>query len=211
MNGGSRRFRPLGVLLVVLCATPAMPVDGQGALVRLETAPGSKASYLVREQLAGFDLPGDAVGTTEAIAGSLVLAPDGTFDRERSRLTLDLATLTSDQSMRDNYLRTRTLEVEKFPKAEFVPRRVQGLTLPLPSTGQVSFDLVGDLTVHGVTAERTWAVTATLAPDRVTGRATTNFPFSTFGLQIPKLARLLSVDDNIRLELDLVLTRSSVQ
>jgi hypothetical protein len=50
-----------------------------------------------------------------------------------------------------------------------------------------------------------------LAPDRVTGQATTSFPFSTFGLQIPKLARLLSVDDNIRLELDLVLTRAGSQ
>jgi hypothetical protein len=179
-TGSTRRFGLLGVILVVVCAAQTTRLEGQGALVRLEAAPGSKASYRVREQLAGFDLPNDAVGTTGAIAGSLVLASDGTFDRERSRLTLDLAMLTSDQSMRDNYVRTRTLEVEKFPKAEFALRRVQGLTLPLAS-------------------------------DRVTGRATTSFPFSTFGRQIPKLARLLSVDDNIRLELDLVLTRSSVQ
>jgi polyisoprenoid-binding protein YceI len=210
MTRGLRQLR-LGVGLLLVCAASAAPLEGQSPSVRLETAPGSKASYRVREQLAGFDLPNDAVGTTEAVAGSLVLAADGTFDRDRSRLTLDLATLTSDQSMRDNYVRNRTLEVEKFPKAEFVPRRVQGLALPLASAGQVSFQIVGDLTVHGVTAESTWAVTATLAPDRVTGRATTSFPFSTFGLQIPKLARLLSVDDNIRLDLDLVLSRAGSQ
>lgn len=210
MTRGLRQLR-LGVGLLLVCAALAAPLEGQSPSVRLETAPGSKASYRVREQLAGFDLPNDAVGTTEAVAGSLVLAADGTFDRDRSRLTLDLATLTSDQSMRDNYVRNRTLEVEKFPKADFVPRRVQGLALPLASAGQVSFQIVGDLTVHGVTAESTWAVTATLAPDGVTGRATTSFPFSTFGLQIPKLARLLSVDDNIRLDLDLVLSRAGSQ
>jgi polyisoprenoid-binding protein YceI len=210
MTWASRR-RCFGLGLLLVYAASAAPLEGQGPSVRLEVAPGSKASYRVREQLAGFDLPNDAVGTTEAVSGSLVLAADGTFDRDRSRLTLDLATLTSDQTMRDNYVRNRTLEVEKFPKAEFVPRRVQGLALPLATAGQVSFQIVGDLTVHGVTAESTWAVTAMLAPDRVTGQATTSFPFSTFGLQIPKLARLLSVDDNIRLELDLVLTRAGSQ
>jgi polyisoprenoid-binding protein YceI len=206
MTRGLRRFRAVGILLLA-CAAAA--IEAQGPLVRLDVAPGSKANYRVREQLAGFDFPNDAVGATEAITGSLVLRPDGTFDRDRSRITLDLTTLTSDQSMRDNYLRGRTLEVEKFPKAEFVPRRVQGLALPLAAAGQSSFQIVGDLTVHGVTAELTWAVTAALSGDRVTGRATTNFPFSTFGLPIPKLARLLSVDDNIRLELDLVLTRTT--
>jgi polyisoprenoid-binding protein YceI len=162
----------------------------------------------VREQLAGFDLPSDAVGTTETVSGSLVLAPNGTFDPALSKLTVDLTTLKSDQSMRDNYLRGRTLETEKFPTAEFIPRRVQGLALPIPASGKASFQLIGDMTVHGVTSELTWAVTATLAPDRVTGQANTNFPFSTFGLPIPTLARLLSVDDKIQLELDFTLSRT---
>ena len=211
MKSRVRRRGVLAVCLVLALASGELPVVGQAGRIRLEVAPGSKASYRVREQLAGFDLPNDAVGTTEAVTGSMVLLPDGSFDSNQSRLTLDLTTLTSDQSMRDNYVRTRTLEVATHPKAEFVPRRAQGLTLPLASSGKVSFQIIGDLTVHGVTAESTWAATAVLAADRVTGQATTRFPFSTFQLQIPKLARLLSVDDDIRLELDLVLTRSTVQ
>ena len=43
--------------------------------------------------------------------------------------------------MRDNYLRTRTLETEKFQTAEFVPRRVQGLTLPLAAAGKTAFQI----------------------------------------------------------------------
>jgi polyisoprenoid-binding protein YceI len=191
-----------------------LPISAQGAAprarVRLEVAPGTKASFRVKEQLAGYDLPNDAVGTTETVTGSLVLAPDGTFDRAQSKLTVDLTTLKSDQSMRDNYLRGRTLEVEKFPAAEFVPRRVQGLALPLPTSGKATFQLVGDMTVHGVTKELTWTVDGVLAADRVTGRATTVFPFDTFGLAIPKLARLLSVEDKIQLELDIVLSRTVV-
>jgi polyisoprenoid-binding protein YceI len=211
MKACVRRPGVIAVCVVLALAASDLPVVGQAGRIRLEVAPGSKASYRVREQLAGFDLPNDAVGTTEAVTGGVVLLPDGTFDRDQSRITLDLTTLTTDQSMRDNYVRTRTLEVATFPKAEFVPRRAQGLALPLASSGKVSFQIIGDLTVHGVTAETTWAVTAALAAERVTGQATTRFPFSTFQLQIPKLARLLSVDDDIRLELDLVLTRSAAQ
>ena len=201
--------------LLVLCLLVGAgswlaPAQGQTSHVRLEVAPGSKAAYRVREQLAGYDLPNDAVGTTEAVSGVLVLAADGTFDRERSRIVVDLTTLASDQSMRDNYVRNRTLETEKFPSAEFVPSRVQGLPLPAPSSGKASFQLLGDLTAHGVTRPVAWAVDAVFAPDRTTARATTSFPFSTFDLQIPKLARLLSVDDRIQLELDLTLTRTTV-
>jgi len=210
MTFGVCRLGVVAACFVLALSAGELPIEGQAGRIRLEVAPGSKASYRVREQLAGFDLPNDALGTTEAITGSLVLLPEGTFDGDQSRLTLDLTTLKTDQDMRDNYVRTRTLEVAKFPKAEFVPRRTQGLTLPLGSSGNTSFQMIGDLTVHGVTAETTWAVTATLAADKVTAQATTRFPFSTFQLQIPKLARLLSVDDDIRLELDLVLTRSTV-
>lgn len=208
-----RGVRLVGLLAVCAMASGelfSISAQAPGARVRLDVAQGTKASFRVREQLAGYDLPNDAVGTTEAVSGSLVLAPDGTFDRERSKLAVDLNTLKSDQSMRDNYLRGRTLETEKFPTAVFVPRRVQGLALPLATSGKTAFQFIGDLTVHGVTKELTWNVTGTFAPDRVTGQASTTFPFSTFGLQIPKLARLLSVEDKIQLELDFTLNRTAL-
>jgi polyisoprenoid-binding protein YceI len=213
-----KRRLPLASL-IALCTLlaagpPAIVAQGQkpstGARVRLEVAPGTKASFRVREQLAGFDLPNDAVGTTEAVSGSLVIAADGTIDPTVSKLSVDLTTLKSDQSMRDNYIRGRTLETEKFPRAEFVPRRAQGLPVPLSTSGKAAFQLIGDMTVHGVTREITWAVTGTLAADKVTGQATTTFPFSTFEMAIPKVARVLSLEDKIQLELDFALTRASV-
>ena len=181
-----------------------------GGRVRLEVAPGTKASFRVREQLAGFDLPSDAVGTTESVSGSLVVASDGTVDQDGSKLTVDLTTLQSDQSMRDNYIKGRTLETEKFRNAEFVPRRVQGLTFPLPSSGKATFQLIGNMTVHGVTKELTWSVAGVFAADRVTGQATTSFPFSMFEMAIPKIARVLSVNDSIQLEIDFTLSRTAI-
>ncbi len=59
------------------------------------------------------------------------------------------------------------------------------------------------MTLHGVTKEITWDVLATYDDDGVVeGKALTAFPFSTFNLTKPELPFLLSVEDEIRLEID---------
>jgi polyisoprenoid-binding protein YceI len=171
---------------------------------KLEIAEGTKARYRVREQLAGISFPSDAVGTTEAVTGTIVLNPDGSIDAARSKLTVDLRTLKSDQQMRDGFIQNRTLETAKFPTIEFVPKKAVGLPVPLPAgmQAQAGFQLVGDMTLHGTTSEATWNVVATFGNDQVAGRATTTVQFGTFNLTKPSLARIMSVDDKIELEIE---------
>ena len=177
---------------------------------RLEISTGSKARYRVREQLAGINFPNDAVGTTEAVTGVIVINADGSITPE-SKLTVDLRTLSSDQSMRDGYIQTRTLETEQFPLLEFVPTRTVGLAAPIPtnSRAQAGFQLVGDMTLHGVTKEVTWNVIATFGNTSVAGSATTTLEFATFNLTKPSLARLVSVADKIQLEIEFRCTRTA--
>jgi len=199
-----------GAILAGHAATAAAQPLAAGArrsATRLEIAPGTKASYRVREQLLGFNFPNDAVGTTQSVSGSITIAPDGAMT-SGSKITVDLRTLKSDDERRDNYLRDRTLQTNQSPFAEFVARRLTGLAAPIPASGKAALQLVGDMTVHRVTSEIVWTIDATLGPDRVTGQAKTNFTFAKFGLILPRLPGLLSVDDNIRLELDLVLKRT---
>lgn len=179
---------------------------------KLEIAEGTKARYKVREQLAGISFPSDAVGTTEAVTGMLVVNPDGSIDGTRSKLTVDLRTLKSDQQMRDGYIQKNTLESEKFPMIEFVPKRATGLPVPIPAGmgAQAGFQLIGDMTLHGVTKEATWNVVATFGNDQVAGRATTTLQFATFNLTKPSLARLMSVDDKIDLEIEFRAKRSAM-
>ena len=179
---------------------------------KLEIAEGTKARYKVREQLAGISFPSDAVGTTEAVTGTLVVNPDGSIDATRSKLTVDLRTLKSDQQMRDGYIQRNTLESEKFPMIEFVPKRATGLPVPIPAGmgAQAGFQLIGDMTLHGVTKEATWNVVATFGNDQVAGRATTTLQFATFNLTKPSLARLMSVDDKIDLEIEFRAKRSAM-
>lgn len=199
----ARRPTPLLAALVTVvawsCAPSVGPLLAQG-VTRIELGASSRASYRVREQLARLNFPNDAVGAT-TVTGTLILRPDGSFAPD-SALLVDLRALKSDEGRRDAFLRENTLETDRFPQARFVARRQQGLTLPLPAAGSVKFQLAGDMTMHGVSAPITWSVTATLAPGSITGQATTRFPFKTFGLTVPRVFGLLSVDDDIRLEVD---------
>ena len=188
----------------------AAPPEGPPTAIRLDVTEGSKAGYRVREQLAGINFPNDAVGSTTDIKGALVLNADGTIDSAQSKLTVDLRTLKSDQDMRDGYLRgDRGLNTAKFPTAEFVPKRAGGMPWPLPAgqQAQAGFQLVGDMTVYGTTSETTWNVVATFNAKQVAARATTEFPFTKFKIPKPQLARIVSVDDTIHLELELRFTR----
>jgi polyisoprenoid-binding protein YceI len=179
---------------------------------KLEITTGTRARYKVREQLAGINFPSDAVGTTEGVTGAIVVKPDGSIDAAQSKLIVDLKTLTSDQQMRDGYIQNRTLETAKFPTMEFVPKRAVGLPAPLPAgmQAQAGFQLIGDMTLHGVTKEATWNVVATFGNDQVGGRATTTIDFPTFNLTKPSLARLMSVDDKIELEIEFRCKRTVV-
>ena len=178
---------------------------------KLEITQGTKARYRVTEQLAGISFPNDAVGTTEAITGSIIVNPDGSI-APGSKVTVDLKTLSSDQSMRDNYLQNRTLETAKFPTLEVVPKRTVGLASPLPSgnQAQAGFQLVADVTLHGVTKETTWNVVATFGNAAVAGRATTTVDFAMFNMTKPSLARLVSVEEKIHLEIEFRCTRTAM-
>lgn len=166
-------------------------------------AEGNEARYRVREQLANLSLPSDAVGVTSAITGQLVVNSDGTLVRDESKFVVDLTTLKSDQSRRDNFIKNNTLETRQYPTAEFAPTEALGLPSPLPTSGSVKFQLVGDLTVHGVTHPTTWEVTAQIVDGQaLVGSATTSFTFADFGMTAPRVSVVLSVEETIKLELD---------
>ena len=180
---------------------------GAGGVI-LEISSGSEARYVVREELARLSFPNDAMGVTQDVSGELTLEADGTVRTESSLIRVDLSTLQSDEGRRDNYVRSRTLGTGQYPYTDFVPTAISGLNWPLPSTGEASFSITGDLTIRDVTKEVTWETSAQFSEDRIMGTATTNFTFDEFNLTVPSVAVVLSVENNIRLEIDFVLQKT---
>lgn len=182
-------------------------------LVRADTArwitadEGNEVRYRVREQLARINFPSDAVGTTSAVEGALVLTDDGTIVPGASRFVITVDSLTTDSDRRDNYVRRRTLDSATHPQVVFQPTALEGLTWPITAGGELTFRLRGDLTVRGQTRPVVWDVTATYMDDVLRGEARTQFTFEEFGMDKPSVGSVLSVDDDIRLEYGFTLRR----
>jgi polyisoprenoid-binding protein YceI len=196
-----------GLALVSAVSVAAAPMDVEApqaadTLVFVVAEEGNEARYRVREQLARLDFPNDAVGRTSGIQGRIMVTAEGEVIAEGSRFVIDLASLESDSDRRDNFLRRNTLGTNEHPEAIFVPREVRGLAFPLPVDQEAEFVLVGDMTIRDVTRPIEWNVTAEFLEGAMLGRATTSFTFGEFGLQVPRVATVLTIRDEIRLEFD---------
>lgn len=173
------------------------------------TEEGNEARYRVREQLARLNFPSDAVGTTTAVHGALVLGADGTVDPDASRIVIAADSLATDSDRRDGYVRRRTLDTATFPEVVFVPTALEGLAWPLPGSGEVTFRMRGNLTVKAQTRPVVWDVTATVDGPVIRGEAKTQFTFAEFGMDKPSVGSVLSVADDIRLEYGFTLRRAN--
>ncbi len=189
--------------------TAGAPAPAPGTLRLVVAGEGNEARYRVREQLVHVDLPNDAVGVTHGVTGGIVLDSAGRIVPAESRFVVDVTQLASDRDRRDRYVQHRTLETAQYPSVQFVPKELRGLPSPLPTSGNASFDVIGDLTVRGVTRPVTWHVDAKLAQGRITGTGSTAFTFADFDLPRPRVPVVLSVADTIHLEYDFALATPS--
>jgi polyisoprenoid-binding protein YceI len=199
----------LAIATLTAATPPAAPQ--RSAPLRFVVGPtGNEVRYRVREQLAGFDFPNDAIGKSSAVTGGLTIGDDGAVIAEQSKFTVDASTFASDRDRRDNYVRTRLLQSEQFPMITLEPTAIRGLSLPLPASGSRSVELVGNLTVKGVTRPTTWRATAAFENGTISGTATTGFTFADFRMEKPRVRSVLSVADSIHLEYDFTLIPSAV-
>ena len=187
---------------------PEEPADSEaedGGTV-ITVAEGSEALYRINEQLARRDLPNDAVGTTRDIEGQIAFSADGTVDAERSKITVGVRSLQSDSGRRDSYIQRNSLESNQYPEVTLAVTELRGLSWPLPTSGEATFEMVGDLTIRDQTHPATWETTATFTEDGVEGLAKTVVTFEQYGMTKPRVAIVLSVVDEIRLEISFVAT-----
>ena len=179
--------------------------DGASTITVTE---GSEALYRINEQLARRDLPNDAIGTTSDVEGQIVFSDDGTVDAEQSKITVGVRSLRSDSDRRDSYIQRNSLESNRYPEVTIGVTEIRGLSWPLPTSGEVSFEMVGDLTIRDQTRPVTWETTATFTDGGVEGLAKTVVTFEQYEMTKPRVAIVLSVVDEIRLEINFVATVS---
>ena len=165
-------------------------------------APDSVAGYRVREQLASLSAESDAVGRTDQVTGSITLESDGAATTlTEGSLTVDTTTLTSDESRRDNRLRTEGLETDRFPTATF--RLTEPVDIPAAALAGAATDITlpGDLTLHGVTKSVEIPAQAQLVDGTIKVAGSITFPLSDHDIVAPNIGGfIVSIADDGTLE-----------
>jgi polyisoprenoid-binding protein YceI len=170
---------------------------------------GSQAGYRVREQLAGLPAPSDAVGRTSKISGTIsVSGSPAQYAITSGSFTVDVSTLTSDRSMRDQRIHNMGLESSRYPTSTFV--LINPISLPSTAGSGQMFQVsaTGNLTIHGLTKPVTIPLTAQVAGSRVQVSGSVTFPWSDFGMEAPNVGGFVSVQDHVTMEFALNLVKA---
>jgi polyisoprenoid-binding protein YceI len=126
--------------------TPAAAVDDGAVAGTWTPTAESVAGYRVKEVVLGQS--GEAVGRTNKITGSLVI--DGTTVTSAS-FTVDMASIASDESRRDNQFRGRIMDVSTYPTSTFtLTAPIQLAGIPAPGE-RITAESTGMLTLKGTT------------------------------------------------------------
>jgi polyisoprenoid-binding protein YceI len=153
----------------------------------------STIAFKVRQLL------GTAKGKFSKFSGTIVVDRE---HPEQSSVTVKIAASSIDTGIakRDEHLRSELFDVAKYPEMTFKSRRVK-------QTGANSGEIVGDLTMHGVTREITLKVE--LLPNTTRWRVTTApLRRSQFGLVFDKSAETVSmIADEVAVDIEIQATR----
>lgn len=174
----------------------------------------SRASYIAAEEFFGGALdrlgiqPGltDTIGSTQEVTGQMQLDVSNPASPAASgQFVVDLRTLTSDQSRRDDRIRDHNLESNRFPLAEFTMTTVENLPSQISDGEPLNFTAAGEMTIREITQPVTFDVTATFNGAAVSGVASTRLKMTDFGFEPPSFANIFAVEDEFTAQIEFTL------
>ncbi len=199
--------------------TPAPPAPEQAASESGPAAAGmrtfvivpaeSSASYIAKEEFFadalrkyGIDAGlADTVGETQAIEGQLQLDLDDLSNAlGENSFKVMMNTFVTNQSLRDEWIRTNGPRFNDYPEAIFKATAIEGAPASYNEGDEVSFQLVGDITIREVAQPVTFDVTASLSGDTIIGVATARLLMSDFGIEQLSFVNTLTVADEFGIE-----------
>ena len=176
-------------------AAPAVPdLDGTWTV-----APDSSAGYRVDEVLNGADVT--VAGTTDQVTGSVVIAEG---DLAEGEVTVDVASIATDQSRRDAYFRDNVMDVATHPTATFAV--TEPADLPELTGTPVTVPVAGELTLAGTTRPVQVDLSVVRTAEGVDVSGSVPVTFADYGIDAPSLG-FVRVDEQGAVEMFLHLTR----
>lgn len=177
----------------VSAPTSDAPVTDDGELSGTwSITDGSEVGYRVKEVLGGVDTEG--VGRTDAVTGTLTIEGTSIIG---AYFEVEVATITSDSTRRDSQFAGPIMETSVHPTASFrLTRPIELAELPAPGT-TITAQAVGELTLHGVTREVSFEVSARVDNGVVGVLGAIEVLFGDYDIDNPSNAFVTTGDDGL--------------
>jgi polyisoprenoid-binding protein YceI len=161
----------------------------------------SFAGYRVDEVLSGNDVT--VTGRTEDVTGDLTV---DSLSLTAATITVDVASIATDEGNRDQYFRDTAMQADEFPTATFTLTEPVTLEAPVAGVAQ-TLEAAGELTMHGITQPVTVELQAALTESG--GQVVGSIPvtFSDYDVDAPDLG-FVSVEDTGAVEFSLNLEQN---
>ncbi len=192
-------------------STTASGASGGGSAVTGEwkIASGSQAGYRVREKLAFLPAESDAVGRTSQITGRASLTKSGaTVTISKASFDINVSSLKSDRSMRDERIHEIGLESSRYPTATFVLTKPLSVAFSAIDGKVATVPVTGAIEIHGTTKTRTLPVEMSLSGSSFQAVGSLTFPWSEFGMTAPSVGGFVNVTGKATMEFDLHMQRA---
>lgn len=167
----------------------------------------SKAEYRLGELLRGE--PVTVIGTTNQIEGTFAINRNNLPVSRLGTIRVNARTFKTDSDRRDNAVQRMILKSEQdaFEYIDFLVKNIQAPATA--SNGQpFNVEIMGDLTIAGVSREATFKGTAQFANDNeLISDVETTVTYGDYNIKVPDLPFLANVDKNTVLKLHLVAKR----
>ncbi len=162
----------------------------------------SQASFTIHEN--HFGQPNDVLGATNQVSGEILVNKQDPAQSRLGQIRVDLSTLVTDNDLRNRTLQGRILETGDTANkyATFTATSLKGMPSTVAVGQTIHFQVLGNLTIHGVTRSATFDVTLTAqSATALKGQATTTVRYKDFNITIPPVPSVSDVAETTTLAL----------
>jgi polyisoprenoid-binding protein YceI len=187
-----KRILAIGVLII-------------GAFVQAQNfslSEGSEVRFYIDEVLLGNDKT--VIGTTPGVTGDIQFDLANPLATTVGIITVDASQLATDDNRRNGQIQNRILESssEEFKFITFEPTSITGLPEAVAVGDTFNVQMTGNLTIRGATVEETFEVAVTVVSEtELQGLGSTTILHADYGLSIPRVPMVASVEDDVKLEI----------
>ncbi len=167
------------------------------------TSDGTEARFVIEEVLLGSKKI--VTGTTSDVTGGILVTPSDPSATEFEPITINARDLTTDSSRRNRAIQRQILLTarDEYQYITFEPTAIEGLPDTISVGDSLEFSLTGNLTILDTTRVETFLVELEVISEaELQGLASLTVLHADFGLTIPNVPIVASVEDEVRLELE---------